>query len=615
MTALDLIQNISQALYVAIFVLAAWRYLRAPTPAHLDMTAFFAILAIIVVETRVAALVGATPPAWFTDVLIIAILALPYILLRLVDDFTTVPPLLKRATELAFLAVSAAVVLLYQPPASLAPPITIGIVVYMALISLYSGARFIIASRRSHGVTQRRLQSISLGAILFAVQIVTSGAAPLFAEPDRTLLSGIGQVIGLLSATTFFLGFTPPPFLRRAWQAPELRDLLTRAASLPRLPSTVDIVRELERGAAGTTGASARIGVWQEDESVLRFWPPDANEPRDVAPGQHFPGRAFEQQRTIFSADPVKDDPQGADGYRRNRVGAVIAAPITAGGRRLGVLVLYAERPPIFAVSDREITQLLADQAAVILESRALIDHAARVRAREEATRMKEDFLSAAAHDLKTPLTTVVAQAQFLERKAQRDPSAPSDVQGLQRIVREAQRLSALVTDLLDAARLEQGKLISEREPVDLGELVSSIVKRQQPGRHATELDVRGVVVGAVDRRRIEQLVENLIENARKYSPEATPVRVAVWQTNGEAHISVRDHGIGIPPGDLPRIFERFSRASNVDDRKFHGMGLGLYICRGIVEEHGGRIWAESELGKGSTFHVALPLSEGRRLN
>ena len=88
-----------------------------------------------------------------------------------------------------------------------------------------------------------------------------------------------------------------------------------------------------------------------------------------------------------------------------------------------------------------------------------------------------------------------------------------------------------------------------------------------------------------------------------------------VWQDNGEAHLTVRDHGIGIPPADLPHIFDRFSRASNVDDRRFHGMGLGLFICRGIVEEHGGRIWAESELGKGSTFHVALPVAYEGRLN
>jgi len=105
------------------------------------------------------------------------------------------------------------------------------------------------------------------------------------------------------------------------------------------------------------------------------------------------------------------------------------------------------------------------------------------------------------------------------------------------------------------------------------------------------------------------------IENAKKYSPERTPVKITVWQEDGEARVAVADSGIGIPAADLPRIFERFSRASNVDDRRFHGMGLGLFICRGIVEEHGGRIWVESEVGKGSTFHVALPIADGRRLN
>src|SRR5947199_326464 len=98
MTALDLIQGLSQALYVLVFVLATWRYLRDPTPAHLDMALFFAILAFFVVETRIVALLGVTAPLWFTDILIVTILALPYILLRLVDDFTNVPPLLKRAT-------------------------------------------------------------------------------------------------------------------------------------------------------------------------------------------------------------------------------------------------------------------------------------------------------------------------------------------------------------------------------------------------------------------------------------------------------------------------------------------------------------------------------------
>lgn len=612
MNALELVQLISQSIYVLVFVLVLWRYIRTPTPAHLDMTIFFAILAFAVIETRLTALVGVTAPEAFTDVLVLLIIGLPYVLLRLLDDFTTVPPLLKRAAEFGLLVFAVALFLITGTPYPTA--FVLAIVAYIAAFSLYSGGRFILAARRAEGVTRRRLQAISLGTILFALQIVASGLSGQLPDPDKTVLSAAGQVTGLVSAISFFLGFSPPPILRRAWQAPELRDFLTRAASLPRLPATLDIVRELERGASRATGSAARIGLWNEDDKVIRWWRPDTDEVVDIQPGQYLAGRAFEQQRVIFSTRPERDDPHGAQLYRATRVGAIIATPITAGERRVGVLTLIAERPPIFALSDRELAQLLADQAAVILESRMLIDHAARVRAREEATRLKEDFLSAAAHDLKTPLTTVVAQAQFLERRALRDPSAPSDVNGLQRIVREAQRLSTLVTDLLDATRMEQGRLVSDREPTDLGALVSSVAARQQ-GAHPVAVDVRGAIVGTYDARRVEQVVENLIENAKKYSPEATPVNVAVWQQDGEARIAVRDRGIGIPPADLPRIFERFSRASNVDDRKFHGMGLGLYICRGIVEEHGGRIWAESEVGKGSTFHVALPLGGERRLN
>ncbi len=612
MTALELITLLSQAIYVVVFLLVLVRWLRARTPAHLDMTLFFAILAFAVIQQRIATLLGVVAPPWFTDIVIVAIVALPYILLRLVDDFTYVRPMIKRSAGAGLIAIAIAT---FFMPATLPTWFVIVLVAYLAGLSFYGGFRFIRAAQIAQGVTKRRLQAISLGTVLFGVQILASGIGGQMSEPYKTVLAATGQVLGLAAALAFFLGFAPPPILRRAWQAPELRGFLTRAASLPRLPVTLDIVRELERGAAAATGSRARIGLWQEEARKIRMWLDDTNEPYDIEPGQHFAGRAYEQQRTLFSAHPVRDNPQGAEIYRSGRIGAIIAAPITAGERRVGVLVLYAERPPIFALSDRELAQLLADQAAVILESRMLIDHATRVRAREEATRLKEDFLSAAAHDLKTPLTTVVAQAQFLERKATRDPGAPSDLQGLQRIVREAQRLSALVTDLLDAARMEQGRLVSDREPVDLGTLVASVVARHQPGGHTTELDVRGAVVGDYDGRRIEQLVENLIENAKKYSPEATPVKVSVWQEDGEARITVHDDGIGIPASDLPRIFERFARASNVDDRKFHGMGLGLYICRGIVEEHGGRIWADSQVGKGSTFHIALPLGEGRRLN
>ena len=235
--------------------------------------------------------------------------------------------------------------------------------------------------------------------------------------------------------------------------------------------------------------------------------------------------------------------------------------------------------------------QLLADQAAVILESRTLIDEATRVRAREEATRLREDFLSAAAHDLKTPLTTLIAKAQLMERLALRNPAAPADLIGLQLLVREGQRL------------------VGERAPVDLVALAEEVCARHSADHHRCDVESHGPVIGMYDAFRIAQLLENLTENGVKYSPLGGEVRLKVWSDDECAHISVSDQGIGIPAHDLPHIFERFYRAANVDDRQFAGMGLGLFICRGIVEQHGGRIHVSSRPGAGSRFQIELPLT------
>jgi signal transduction histidine kinase len=262
----------------------------------------------------------------------------------------------------------------------------------------------------------------------------------------------------------------------------------------------------------------------------------------------------------------------------------------------------------MFARDDLELVQLLADQAAVLLESRALIDAAARVQARAEATRLKDDFLSAAAHDLKTPLTTLVARAQLLERRILRAPEAPADLASVRALITEAQRLKSLVLELLDASRMEQGKLLGPREAVDLRQLVEATVQRQTSTPHRLIVAAPEPMVGQYDCTRIGQVVENLIENAIKYSPPSSEIQVNLWRADHTAFLTVTDHGIGIPPTDLPHIFDRFYRGTNVDDKQFAGLGLGLYICRGIVEQHGGRIWATSRAGQGTTMQLALPL-------
>ena len=608
MTADQLLQALTQAVYVLIFLVVAAEAVRRPSRANVNIALLFGATALIIALGWIRTALHITLPPALTALTGALLMALPYLLLRLVDDFAAVPRLLMRGAEVGLVL---AVAGLFLGPAPLPAPLTLLYVAYFVGLEIYAALKFVRAARRSGGVTRRRMQAVAAGSLCLGLVLVVAGlqvALPAL----RPWWMALSILFGLASGLAYFLGFAPPAWLRRAWQEPELRAFLSRAARLPRLPTTAAIVRELEQGAATSVGAPhAAVGLWVEPEGVLRFSPSETGKLVDLAPGQGIAGRAFAEQRPVFSANVVREYPEHAATYQASNALALLAAPITAGQTRLGVLVVYAPRAPIFAADDLVLVQLLADQAAVILESRALIDEAARVRAREEATRLKDDFLSAAAHDLKTPLTTLMAQAQLLERNARRHPDRPADPTGLQRIVTEVQRLTRLVLELLDASRVEQGQLVGPREPVDLVALAQEVCGRQSSQRHPCTVAADGPLVGQYDRVRVLQLLDNLVENAVKYSPAGGEVRVRVWRDPDGAHITVTDQGIGIPAADMPRLFERFHRGANVDDRRFAGMGLGLYICRGIAEQHGGQIWAESAgPGRGSTLHVVLPLAD-----
>ncbi|MDP9282476.1 MAG: hypothetical protein M3P38_10315, partial [Chloroflexota bacterium] len=311
MNALDLISVVTQIIYVLIFISVAVRAARQPTTAHADMVLFFGAVAFIILVSRLSALLGTTPPAWLTALDIAILMALPYILLRLVDDFTNVRTPVKRASELGL---AAGIVAIYAAGPTMTP-VLLYVVVYFFVLSAFCAIAFIRAARRSRGVTRRRMEAISLGSILIGTGILIAGLTPLARPDDRAALQALAQLLFLGSGVAYYLGFAPPPILRRAWQEPELRAFLARAASLPRLPTTLHIVRELEQGAANSTGTAARIGLWQDDTSKLRFWEDD-DATVDLEPGKHFAGRAFELQRPIFSTNPIRDNPEAAASYR-----------------------------------------------------------------------------------------------------------------------------------------------------------------------------------------------------------------------------------------------------------------------------------------------------------
>jgi excisionase family DNA binding protein len=247
------------------------------------------------------------------------------------------------------------------------------------------------------------------------------------------------------------------------------------------------------------------------------------------------------------------------------------------------------------------------ERLRVALES----ERAARQTA-ETALRSRDEFLSIASHELRTPLTSLSAQAQLaLRRLAQDGQLEPERIgQALRLITGQSEKLSRLLTQLLDISRLEADKLTLEREWIDLTALVEQALDsaRSQTALHTINLEALAPLEAEVDPLRLEQVVTNLLDNAIKYSPEGGPIEVVLSRpTPAEVMLSVRDHGLGIPPEKRGQIFERFYQAHAIGHKS--GMGLGLYISRQIVELHGGKIRPEFPPDGGTRFVVRLPIA------
>jgi PAS domain S-box-containing protein len=245
----------------------------------------------------------------------------------------------------------------------------------------------------------------------------------------------------------------------------------------------------------------------------------------------------------------------------------------------------------------------------VTVERRAQAERERLLREAQEAIRVRDDFLSIASHELKTPLTPLKLHLQVLKQRV--TSGRPVASPHVEKALAQVARLSGLINDLLDTSRIQAGRLELKHEPVSLRELTREVLADLRPvsGDHSLEYeepDEALIIEG--DRGRLAQVLVNLLENALKYSPTGGCIRVRVERDGTQALVSVSDSGIGIPPDQKDHLFERFFRARNAPISGFGGLGLGLYICRDIVERHGGRIWVESEVGQGSTFHFTLPV-------
>jgi PAS domain S-box-containing protein len=236
------------------------------------------------------------------------------------------------------------------------------------------------------------------------------------------------------------------------------------------------------------------------------------------------------------------------------------------------------------------------------------------ISALQELDRKKDEFLSVASHELRTPLTTIRGYTQLLlQLLYEIDPQERTAY--LQSMLGEIDRMMGLISELLDVSRIQRNRLQVSLQDLDWVEFVRTLAAAtalQHPERSIAFSSAVDELWIKADPQRMRQVIDNLMSNALKYSPETSPVRVRVEAANRTLSTYVADEGIGIPADELPRLFERFHRARNVSSRYYGGLGLGLYISRAIIEAHGGTISVETQEGRGSTFRIDIPIPSER---
>ncbi|MGJ5828947.1 ATP-binding protein [Streptomyces ossamyceticus] len=403
-----------------------------------------------------------------------------------------------------------------------------------------------------------------------------------------TACGGMGEILGADYVFVLLTEDGGAAFpLARVWSAEQGLLPEAQARAIPPLPAdvvrdhyrrgTVWLATDLPRYLSGTTPMSGAPG------SFGQVGMPAENRAATAALGLH---------SAVVTPIGVGEEPIGAvcvarvDGDRAWRpVEVEIAESMASGvGRALHTSLLYEKE-----------TRLVE-----------------KLRALDQA---KSDFLSTVSHELRTPLTSIVGYIELLKDE-ETGPLTPPQLRMLDVVDRNANRLRALIEDLLTLSRIESGTFGSMKKPVDLHGLVASAADAIRPAAEAasvaleTRCPARPLVLEA-DGDQLDRVLMNLLSNAVKFTPEGGKVTVATETRNGEAILTVSDNGIGIPPAEQEKLFQRFFRASNATDAAIPGTGLGLTIVHTIVANHGGEMEVHSEEGRGTTFTARLPLPDG----
>ena len=566
--AVDALAVVQLVLYLALAVLAGARWAARRGAARGWVFATFGVLATVVIAGQLLPEEPAGATLWAVKALVAALALFPYFLHRFAETFGPSSKPMRWASNLLTLAAAGGIFLFDDLPGAGEPRPFAFQVYAMVILAQWVflmgrvSARLWRGGRGRGTIARRRMRTLSLGVAAMAFALVIAVFAPS-TEPDNPgAVQLVTSLLALVAAPLFLVGVAPPALLLATWRRADERAMRNAEAKLMGASSEEEIAHALLPHLARALAASSAMVVDEQGRVIVGYGPP------------------------IDDSDSESE----------------LSLPLT-GGR---IVVRADPYTPYFGREETEVLRELAALTDVALR-RARIAEREREVAEElaHANQAMREFVAIASHDLRTPISLVRGYASLMTSSwdAMSDEEKRRHVAAIER---QGAHLSRLVDDLLTISRLDANALQPDVHDVPLAATLEQIV-RDLGREDDTRCDVPPGLTVAGDPEQLARIVRNLVENAFAYGEPPLDVTASADASDAQVTVKFRDHGQGVPPEFLPRLFERFARAETTKTREARGTGLGLSIVRGLARANGGDVTYEGAAGSGACFVLRLP--------
>jgi signal transduction histidine kinase len=475
------------------------------------------------------------------------------------------------------------------------------------------------------GLTTRSLVAVPLivrGVPRGVIEAINK-ARSTFDEHDLNLLEGIAGPAAIAIENARLFAAVDKELIERVQAERELQRRNQELAALNAIAMTISQSMGLDAALNATLDKILEVmqlsGSWVqllgEDGDALELVAqrgipePAVKEIQKIKLGEDIPSKLAETGQPFLADDVLHFVRAKLEGKHEASMFALMGGPITSKDKMLGVLGGVSYGPHVPGPDQEQLLTTIGHEIGIVVENARLARQAAEVEILRGMDRLRSELIANVSHELRTPLglikissTSLLMDDVEFDRETQR--------KFLYSIDEETTKLEQIVEHLLDLGRMESGRLQLDKQPTDLSQLIKNVIAkmRTRSAQHRLMEDLPSEpLVASIDAKRIEQVLRNLLDNAIKYSPAGGTITMSGRRDKWKILVLVSDHGIGIPVEEQGKIFERFYRVENEVTRCMRGAGLGLPVCQGIVEAHGGRIWVESRTGAGSTFCFTLP--------